>query len=179
MTNGNSRNYFDLFGMPVAFKLDAESLAQRYRELQRVTHPDRFASGSDRERRLAVEQAALVNEAYQTLRSPMRRGRYLLELNGMTFQDETQTTADPEFLFEQMEWRETLAEIRAQADPLAVVEALLKTINARRVELERELADSLQEQQWPASVAIVNKLQFITKINQEAAAIEGDLLDAQ
>lgn len=178
MTNGDSRNYFDLFGMPVTFNLDTESLAQRYRELQRVTHPDRFANGSDRERRLAVEQAALVNEAYQTLRSPMQRGRYLLELNGMTFHDETQTTADPEFLFEQMEWRETLAEIRTQADPLIVVASLLKTINSRRVELEQELAENLREQHWQAAMTVINKLQFITKINQEAAAIEGDLLDA-
>lgn len=177
MTHGDSRNYFDLFGLPAAFNLDAELLAQRYRELQRVSHPDRFANGSDRERRLAVEQAALINQAYQTLRSPLQRGRYLLELNGMTFQDDTQTTSDSEFLFEQMEWRETLAEIRDQANPLDVVATLLITIHTRRAELEHELEMSLREQHWQTAMAIVNKLQFISKISQEAEAIEGDLLD--
>lgn len=177
MTNGNSRNYFELFGIPVSFHLDTDALAQRYRELQRVTHPDRFANGTDRERRLAVEQAALVNEAYQTLRFPMNRGRYLLELNGVVFNDENQTTSDSEFLLEQMEWRELLAEVREQSDSLGVLTKLLQTINVRRVELEQELASALGSSNWQTAMAIVTKLQFITKINQEAEAIEGELLD--
>ncbi len=178
MTNGNSRNYFELFGIPASFKLDTDALAQRYRELQRIFHPDRFASGTDRERRLAVEQAALVNEAYQTLRIPMTRGRYLLELNGVVFNDESQTTSDNEFLLEQMEWREVLAEVREQADSMSVLTKLLQTINVRRVDLEQELADTLGANNWQAAMAVVNKLQFITKINQEAEAIEGELLDS-
>ena len=59
-----SKSYFELFDMPVEYDVDMGKLQSRYRELQRLTHPDRFASASDQERRLSVQQAALINEAY-------------------------------------------------------------------------------------------------------------------
>lgn len=74
------KNYFELFGLSVQFDVDIRSVADRYRELQRATHPDQFASGTDQEQRIAVEQAALVNDAYQTIKSPLKRAQYLLEL---------------------------------------------------------------------------------------------------
>jgi len=83
----SGRNHFELFGLPVAFEVDMTRLAETYRELQRALHPDRFANASDRERRLSVQQAARVNEAYQILRSPLRRARYLLELRGVEFDE--------------------------------------------------------------------------------------------
>ena len=68
-----SKNYFELFGLPVGYIVDAKALAERYRELQRIVHPDRFANASDQERRLSVQGAALINEAYETLKDPIAR----------------------------------------------------------------------------------------------------------
>lgn len=178
MTAGSARNYFDLFGIPVSFHVDMDNLVTRYRELQRANHPDRFANAGDRERLLAVQQAALINEAYHALKSPMQRGRYLLTLNGVEFNDEKQTTVDPEFLMEQMEWRETLAELRNNVDPLAVIQQLLREIQQRHSDLEHQLADKLEQSDWSEAKSLVHKLQFLEKLQSEAEILETELLDS-
>ena len=116
-----SKNYFELFGLPVGFRLDKAALSERYRELQRVVHPDRFASGSDQERRISLQQATLVNEAFESLKDPLKRAQYLLQLNGI-HDEGRETTKDTAFLMEQMELREALAEARHQADPHAALD---------------------------------------------------------
>src|SRR5690606_15056315 len=75
-----SRSHFDLFAQPEMFTIDRAALDARYRELQAQYHPDRYASGSDAEKRLALQVATHINEAYQTLKSPLSRARYLLQL---------------------------------------------------------------------------------------------------
>ncbi len=173
-------NHFELFGLPVGFEIDTAQLAEKYRELQRVLHPDRFANASDRERRLSVQHAAQVNEAYQTLRSPLRRARYLLELRGVEFDDERQTHLDPEFLMAQMELREALAAVRNEADPFAALNRLLADLAREREALEAELARHLAQEDADALEAarqIVQKLQFFARLQEEAEEIEESLLD--
>lgn len=175
-----SSNHFELFGLPVGFDIDTAQLAEKYRELQRVLHPDRFANASDRERRLSVQQAAQVNAAYQTLRSPLRRARYLLELRGVEFDDERQTHLDPDFLMAQMELREALAEVRSQADPFAALNRLMTDLAREREALETELARHLAQEDEAALEAarqIVQKLQFFARLQEEAEEIEEGLLD--
>ena len=98
-----TQTHFELFELPVSFEVDLSDLSQRYRELQRVVHPDKFVNASDRERLLSVEKAAAINEAYQILKSPQRRARYMLELQGILFDDEKDMALDPAFLMEQIE----------------------------------------------------------------------------
>ena len=78
-----TQNFFELFDIPVAFQIDSGLVAERYRKLQQALHPDRFANASDSERRLSVQRTAQVNEAFQTLKSPLLRARYLLQLKGI------------------------------------------------------------------------------------------------
>ncbi len=68
-----SKNYFELFGLPVGFIVDTDALAENYRELQRVIHPDRYANASEQERRLSVQGASRINEAFETLKDPIGR----------------------------------------------------------------------------------------------------------
>ena len=81
------KNYFQLFDLPVDFQLDQAQLGERYRQLQKELHPDRYASASAHEQRLAVQYSALINEAYASLRKPLPRALYLLELAGMSKED--------------------------------------------------------------------------------------------
>ncbi len=60
-------DFFSLFQLPRAFRLDAVDLDSRYREIQGQVHPDRFAHTGDSERRLSMQWATRANEAYQTL----------------------------------------------------------------------------------------------------------------
>jgi len=78
-----SQNYFELFGLPNQFHTDLNALSERYRELQRVTHPDRYANASDQEKRIAMQGATLINEAFQTLKNPLQRAQYMLSLKGL------------------------------------------------------------------------------------------------
>ena len=77
-----NQNHFELFGLPARFGVDAATLEARYRELQREVHPDRFAAAPQPERRVSMQLATRVNEAYQTLKSPLRRAVYILRLRG-------------------------------------------------------------------------------------------------
>ncbi len=175
-----TQNHFELFGLPVAYDIDAQQLADRYRELQRSLHPDRFANASDRERRLSIQHAAQVNEAFQTLKSTFRRARYLLQLKGVEFDDEKETHLDPAFLMEQMELREALAEVRTAADPLAGLNNIMADIKARQKKMEGELrqmfAEDSEDNRNEAKQQ-VQKMQFLIRLQQEAEDMEEELLD--
>ncbi len=174
-------NHFELFGLPVAFEVDAELLAQRYRELQRSVHPDRYASASDRERRLSVQRAAQINEAYQCLRKPVARARYLLQLQGADLDDERDTHLDPGFLMEQMELREALEAAPAAADPLAEIAGLMQSIQSRMQAVLATFPDLFAAQTEAALMQArenVQKMQFLERLQQEAEAAEEAIADS-
>ncbi|HEX5657117.1 MAG TPA: Fe-S protein assembly co-chaperone HscB, partial [Polyangiales bacterium] len=84
-----------MLGLTPAFDLDDKELEQRYRDLQRTLHPDRFAQAPASERRQALSRAVSVNDAYRTLRDPLKRGElYYVRLGGTV--SETGQQADPE-----------------------------------------------------------------------------------
>lgn len=129
------QDFFDLFGLPRMFKIDAQSLDARYRELQGIYHPDRYAGHEARERRLAVQVSARLNEAYETLRLPARRARYLLELAGVLFNDERDTAVDPDFLIRQMAIREAIDEAGSGHEPLTELDHLASALRKDRNQL--------------------------------------------
>ena len=178
MTAVSSQNHFDIFGLPVAFDIDIAALAERYRELQRVAHPDRFANASDRERREAVQQAANINEAYQTLKSPLQRARYILQLKGIRFDDEKDTSYDTAFLMEQIELREVLAEIKHNPDALSRLNDIMQDINGRINTMQNVLATALSDADLDQAKALVHKLQFLHKLRIESENLEAELADA-
>ena len=110
------RDHFELFGLPRAYAVDAAELERLYRDVQARVHPDKHAHLSDAERRIAMQWATQVNEAYRTLRNPLLRARYLLELGGHDARIETNTAMPADFLMQQMELRETVADARAAGD---------------------------------------------------------------
>lgn len=164
------QSYFQLFGVAQSFHLDVRSLERRYRELQMTVHPDKFAHLSDAEQRVAMQQATFVNEAYQTLRSPLRRARYLLKLNGVDTQEETNTAMPVDFLIAQMEWREAVIEAQ-QARDADVLSELESRIQAETAGLEGQLADRIDtEKNYTAAAELVRKLRFMEKLAEEIHA---------
>jgi len=171
-----SRNHFDLFDLPVGFALDRELLAERFRALQDAVHPDRFARASDQERRLSMQASTRVNEGFQVLKDPLQRALYLLSLHPDPGPDAV--PQDPDFLMEQMELRETLADARMAADPQGAVARVLDHIarseRALGEDLTRLFAASGPEQLIAARAA-VHKLQFLDKCRRDAEDLEADL----
>jgi molecular chaperone HscB len=172
-----SSNHFELFGLPLSFELDRGRLDARYRELQRQVHPDRFASASDQQRRISMQQAARLNEAYQVLKDPLRRGRYLLELRGQDFDDQQQSLRDTAFLMEQMDLREELEAVAEAQDPLGVLAGFIGRVRASFRALQEDLATCLASSEGvpEGAVALVLKMQFYRKLEEEAEAREMDL----
>lgn len=182
MTVDLSSSHFELFGLPQSFVIDRELLDQRYRELQRSVHPDRFANASEQERRLSVQRAAQINEAYRILKDPLRRGHYLLELGGYTFSDQQHTTNDAEFLMEQMELREALGAVRIAADPFAELGGLMDRIAADFDALTAELQAGFSGddcEQPDALAGTLMKMQFFRRLQEEAMELEVQLEDEQ
>lgn len=135
------RDDFTLFGLPPRFKVDEAELASRRRTLQAEVHPDRFAAAGAAAQRAAMQWAVRVNEAYRRLQDPLKRAAYLCELHGVAIDAEDNTAMPPEFLIQQMAWREALDDARTRAE----VEAIGRGIDAHRSEAYAELARSLDE----------------------------------
>lgn len=173
-------DFFALFGVEPGFALDASDLADRYRDLQRSVHPDRFAGASDRDRLLAVQKASLINSAYQTLRDPLRRACYLLERRGFDPGLENNTVMDPGFLMDQLELRESLEEARDAARPAEAVARVAGDIETRIDALHAELARAFGSgtaESLQAACEVVRRLQFMERLHQQATDLEEELLE--
>lgn len=162
-----TQNHFDLFSLPAQFVLDQRLLESNYRALLASCHPDRFASENDARRRLSLQIATQVNEAYQTLKSPLARGRYLLKLSGVDTQEESNTAMPIDFLMNQMEWREAIAEAKASQN-IESLENIGRELAAETSALEQHLASLLDEtHDLSAATVAVRKLRFMEKLEQE------------
>jgi molecular chaperone HscB len=147
--------------------LERERLENAYREIQAQVHPDRFANAGDAERRASMQWTTRVNEAYRTLRSPVQRARYLLELAGVDVAFETNTSMPPEFLMRQMELREALEQAEEARDADAL-DALRAGLNADKLELERALAEAIDARQdYAGAAGLTRKLMFLDKLDAE------------
>ena len=162
-----SQDHFTLLGLPERYAVDPALLEARYRELQSRVHPDRFAAGSEAERRVAMQWAARANEAYRTLRDPVGRARYLLALKGFDTGEETNTAMPADFLMQQMEWREAVAAASRTHDAPAL--GVLRTdIDRARGEMLQMLARAIdQDANFDAGCSLVRKLRFLEKLGEE------------
>jgi len=173
-----SKNHFELFGLPRSYRLDGSLLAERYRALQSALHPDRFAAAGDREKRLSMQASTRVNEAFQTLRDPLERARYLLSLYDGGSALEKGTTQDMAFLMEQMELREALAQAKDHSDPLAAVGEVLDRLADQSSMLVAELGarfETPSAQDLESARELVRKLQFVAMCRIEAENLEAEL----
>lgn len=161
------KNHFELLGLTAQFALDTQLLDQHYRQLQAEVHPDRFAAASLTERMQSMQWATQVNEAYQTLRQPTARARYILTLKGVDTEEENNTSMPADFLMLQMEWREAVEEAYDARD-LTALDQLLRDMRQEARALQDKLAITLDQQQaWQEAAGMVRKLSFIDKIRAD------------
>ena len=163
-----SQTYFELFELPATYALDRERLDSAYRELQNKVHPDKFVAKSEAEQRVAMQWATKVNEAYQTLKHPISRGVYLLQLQGIDPMAANNTSIAPSFLMQQMEWREAIS-VACDAKNTAALDQLQIELNKAYQAAEKELAALLDVDKNPeAATESVRKLKFMDKLIAEA-----------
>lgn len=160
-------NDFELFGLPVAFMLDRDSLDERWKMLQREAHPDRHAAADAQTQRQAMQWSVRINEAYQRLKDPLKRAAYLCELHGVPIEAESNTRMPAEFLMQQMAWREALEE----ASSLQELERMADEVDRTRRQMlddARRMAD--EQQDFAALARQVRALMFVERFVRD---IEG------
>lgn len=160
------QDFFSLFGLPRQQGLDVDRLELLYRDIQAKVHPDKHAHLSDRDKRLAMQWSTHVNEAYQTLKDPLQRARYLLQLADHDVRLETNTAMPVEFLIEQMELREAVAEAKeaGDADTLDRLHRRLKKDGRSEYGL---LQQALDDKALERAGELVRQLMFQEKLIQE------------
>ena len=174
-----SEDYFELFGLPTQFALDNEALNATWRQLAARVHPDRYATAGAAERRVAMQWASTINDAYRTLKSPIERARYLCERAGCDLQTESNTRMDGGFLMRQMEWREQIDDLRKEGD-VAKADALVQDIKSSRATMEDVVANLIdQHHDYPAAASKVREWMFIEKLLAQAHTLRNELRDRQ
>ena len=161
--------YFTLFQLEPAFDIDAENLKQTYRALAARFHPDKFASASAFEQKQAVMMSSTINDAYRTLKNPIDRAAYLLKTLGIDADAPEHTSFAPDFLMQQMEWRETLMEARAESD-LKTLENLNDEIRAEQEKLFCDLKQSFACQDYDTAAQQVRQGRFLDKLRNEISS---------
>lgn len=163
------QNHFALFDLPENFTIDATALDAAYHAVQNQVHPDKFSTASDAEKRVAMQWATRANEAYLTLKNPLKRAAYLCEVHGVDLQTESNTAMPMAFLMQQMEWREALDDARAARDDVAL-DTLDGALRKDRDLQIAQVATSLDAQDFATAALGVRKLMFIEKFGDEVAA---------
>lgn len=158
---------FELFGLQPQFAQDRSVIDERWKQLQRQAHPDRFADQGPAAQRLAMQWSVRINEAHQRLKDPLRRAAYLCQLRGAAVDAHDNTAMPAQFLVQQIEWREALEE----ADDIDALEALAEQTRAQSAQAFEQLAHSLDVQGDAGQAAgWVRSLMFMERFSQEVDA---------
>ena len=172
-----TNNFFEIFSLPVTWQIGRSLLDTRYRNLQREFHPDRYAAKGDTEKRLAVQTTALINQAYDSLKSPLKRAQYLLELAHIDANQESHITSDGAFLMQQIEFREALADLRESSDAASELDSMHGQVQDNYLKLQNDFAAQHSAAQYNDAFDTVAKMQFFAKLLDEIEQRQEELED--
>lgn len=173
----NTASHFELLGLAPSFAVDADALDRAYRDLQGRVHPDRFAGAADADRRAAMQWSVRANEAYASLKDPVRRAIHLLELRGIDIGAENNTAMEPAFLMAQMEWREAAEDARLARNIDALDDLLARLRAERQVRLDK-LGTLIDSGANAPALEAVRQLMFLDRVAADIGTAIADLEDA-
>ncbi len=165
------QNYFELFDLPQQFSIDLTQLDQAFRKVQSQVHPDKFVQSGDAEKRVAMQWATRANEAYQTLKKPLKRARYLCELEGVDLQTESNTSMPAAFLMQQMEWRENFDDAKKSSDTNAMALLEHEVTLALKSQIEN-LSTLFAQKDFLTAAQEIRACLFLEKFIEDIAAAE-------
>lgn len=145
-------NYFELFDLPIALKVDNQGLSKKYFELQKKFHPDYYGNESDAEKDAALEMSSQINKAFKTFQSPDETIKYVLQLKGL-LEEEEKYVLPPGFLMEVLELNE-----------MKMDGATPEEINTR--------ANALQEEIYAEAASIINNYREGITTNDELQSVK-------
>ena len=133
-------DYFTCFGIPRRLSIDQQKLEAKFYELSRAFHPDFYQNKSDAEQTISLGNSAMLNTAYRTLRDPIQRAEYLLDLEAGSVK-EIRTTPPADLFEEILELQDTLDEFRASDRTSDAAAALRSQLQSERATLEQRQRD--------------------------------------
>ncbi len=158
-------NHFARLGIEPSFDLDLADLERRYLKFQRDIHPDRFASKSQKEQAISLHHATDLNEAYDTLKNPVRRAEYLLALGGQSLVPANgETIDDPALLMETMELREALSESENSEE----IDGLVARVDGELTACHAALSGAFQRNDRKRAATETMRLKYLSKFLEEA-----------
>lgn len=143
------------------FNIDLDRLQKSYRIIQAEIHPDKFVSASQIEKNQSLIKSTEVNDAYQTLKNPIKRARYLIKINLNS--EENNSILPHNFLMQQMEWEEYLESILEQKSELEKFRILINGEYQKNLSNLESVCD--KDKNWDGALGILNEIQFIDKLN--------------
>lgn len=157
-------DHFGRLGIAVSYDVNIADLDQLYFDLQRHLHPDRFVTRSAREKAISQLQATALNDAYETLKDPLRRADYLIHLRGMEVLPEgCNLINDQELLMETMELREALAE----AETAAQVDVLSQRADEDIKHCIEQLSKLFGDDDIEGACKLTTRLKYLNKLAEE------------
>lgn len=171
-----NKNYFEIFSLQQSFDLDMDKLTVEYKKLQALSHPDKFSDADDASRLEALQLSSFINDAYDVLKSPVKRAAYLLTLNGIDPEEHNQNHLSEALLLQQMDWREQLHSA-TQEENLNTIDQLKQDVSLENDNCIDEFRQKVNAGDFSAAKPVYNKLQFIQKMLAEINRSEEKILD--
>ena len=152
-------DYFTFFGLPRKLNVDVGGLGQEFYQLSRKLHPDLFSGADKREQEWSLEQSSQLNDAYRTLKDPIKRTEYLLRLEGVELEEQSKSATEqaratgevkkqvvpPDLLEEVFDLNIQLEELRRQKKMGEDDPALIEEVGRQKLELEAKHEALLEE----------------------------------
>jgi molecular chaperone HscB len=187
-------DYYTFFGLPRKLNLDISRLEKDFYELSRKLHPDLSARASSQEQEWSLQQSSLLNDAHRTLKDPIRRTQYLLQLEGVELEEQSKTATEqarsagelkkqivpPDLLEEVFELNMQLEELRMHKKMGEDDPALIEEIGRQKLELEEKQEALLRElkDHWETWDGMIQRQQNGQPVSEEERKQErGKLVD--
>ena len=165
--------FYEALGLTPSLAVDPDDLKKRFYERSREWHPDRFSRATPAEQQKALDMTALLNDAFRTLRDPVKRAEYFLQENGVELSKEV----PPELLEEVFELNMALEELRGgDVSARPQLEAARDKFAAMRAEIDSGLsavgrtswsAPDLPVRQLEAIRSLLNRRRYISNLLRE------------
>ncbi len=163
-------NYFELFGLPIGFQVDTQKLRAAFMEIQKASHPDKFAQGSADEQEAALEQSSMANKGFTLLSQKERILPYVLEILGILTPDE-KYALEPDFLMEMMDLNEAWMDAEDETAKQAIigqVEQLKNEIYAPiQSYMEMDQIDSISQEAMLQIKSYYYKKKYLDRILED------------
>ena len=156
-----SVDHFIRLGLEANFDVDLSALDRIYFELQRALHPDRFATRTTKEKMYSQAQATAINDAYETIKNPLKRADYLIHIKGVNVMpDGCNLVNDPTILMEAMEVREKLA----SAETISMVDAIANDARAEIKDVIAGISLAFKGDDIEGACQLTTRLKYLTKL---------------